>query len=87
MKFTLEKSASSDHAVSRFSVRASNGSLCGWINVPPEAEGDLLSHWKGSTPPATARASTDKQTNAINAMVKAARKNRLTKQAILRGCC
>jgi hypothetical protein len=87
MKFTLEKSPTSDHAVTRFDVRDAAGSLVGRINVPPEQSSDLVAHWKDTPRPASN--AVGKRNPMVGAMVRAAaaRKHPLSKQAVLRGCC
>ena len=88
MKFTLEK-ISSNASVVKFDVKDSTG-ICGRISVAPEDENDLLACWRGSTSPSAASTTAtdrDKQRPAVAAMLRAAQRNKVTKQAVLRGCC
>ncbi len=88
--FKLQKSPGSNHSVTRFDVIDAAGSICGRITVPNEEADDLLAHWKDapprSAPAALATPPGGKQNPMIGAMVAVARKNRLSKTAILRGC-
>ena len=68
-QFRLEKSSGSNTTVTKFNVVDEGGGIAGRICVAVEDAGDLLAHWKGAAPAATARASTGKQTGAINAML------------------
>jgi hypothetical protein len=94
MKFRLQKSTGSNHAATKFDVVDSAGTICGRITVPPEEAADLERHWLGgATQPKAAAAAAlatsargEPQNPMVAAMVRAARKNRPTKQAILRGC-
>ena len=71
----------------RFHVVAADDSICGIITVPNEQADDLARHWVGATPQPKAAAVTTsgKQNPMIAAMLAAAPRNRLSKQAILRG--
>ena len=68
----------------RFHVLASDNSICGIITVPNEQVDDLERHWVASAP-APARAAAGKQNPAVAAMLAAAPRNKLSKQAVLRG--
>jgi hypothetical protein len=83
MNFRLEKTAS-NRVVSKFHVLNARGDIIGSINVKPSEEADLLAHWRGAAP--APAATSDKQGGAVAAMVRAAKQNRLSKQAVLRGC-
>ena len=84
MKFTLQKSTNSTAALSKFHVRNAAGDIVGSINVHPSEEADLLKHWLGATP-APRAATAGKENPAVAAMLAAAGRNKLSKQAILRG--
>lgn len=92
--FRLEKSttASSHSSVTRFNVFNARGDIIGSINVPPDEEQDLLTHWRSSAPAparaaATPRAAGKKENPMIAALLNASRRNGpLTRAAILRAC-
>ena len=84
-QFTLSKQPRGQ-TTTRFHVLAADNSICGIITVPNEAASDLEKHWLAGAP-VPARAAAGKQQNPmVNAMVAAARRHPLNKQAILRGC-
>ncbi len=74
----------------RFHVLASDNSICGIITVPNASADDLERHWLGGAPQPKASAAAvtpgGKQNSAVAAMLSAARKHPLNKQAVLRGC-
>jgi hypothetical protein len=87
--FRLQKSPGSNAAITKFDVIDAADSIVGRISVPREEAADLEKHWLGRTTQpraATAPVRGKPQNPAVSAMLAVARKNRLSKTAILRGC-
>jgi hypothetical protein len=76
--------------ITRFHVIAADGSIVGIINVPNEETDDLERHWVGAAPQKAVAAvqpvSKQHPNPVVAAMLAAAPRNRLSKQAVLRGC-
>jgi hypothetical protein len=70
--------------LTKFHVLSSDSSIVGSINVPNEEANDLQKHWLGGQKAPAAAAGN--QNPMVTAMVAAARRHPLNKQAILRGC-
>ncbi|MGA7393057.1 MAG: hypothetical protein WBL40_16045 [Terrimicrobiaceae bacterium] len=71
--------------LTNFRVLDQSGSVYGSVNIPNEAVGDFLAHWKGSAP---AAANAGKQQSAASALAAAFKraKPRMSKAGVLRGC-
>jgi hypothetical protein len=87
--FRLQKSPGSNAAITKFDVIDAADSIVGRISVPREEAADLEKHWLGgTTQPRGCDGARPRQTAkpCVSAMLAVARKNRLSKTAILRGC-
>jgi hypothetical protein len=89
-QFRLSKQTPGE-TITKFFVYDSAGDTVGIISVPNEDAADLAKHWLGSAnqPKVAAAAATPvggKRNPMIDAIVRNAPKNRLSKQAILRSC-
>ena len=71
--------------LTKFHVLDNANSVVGIITVANEQASDLEKHWLGGAP-APARAAASKQNPMVSAMVAAAKKHPLNRQAVLRGC-
>ena len=82
--FKLER-VSKTNALVKFHIKNTAGDVVGSVNVAPEEESALLSHWKADPAP-VAQAAAGKPNRMVDVMVAAARKRpRASLQAILRG--
>lgn len=82
MTFRLEKSATSNRALTKFSVLNADGDIIGSINVKPSEEADLRAQLRDVAPSSAKKAAS----SGVSAMAKAMRARRPNQQAILRGC-
>ena len=88
MTFRLEKSTTSNRALTKFSVLNADGDIIGSINVKPSEEADLRAQWRDVAPQAaTNKAAAANSRKEISVMAAAMQKKRgVNQQAILRGC-
>jgi hypothetical protein len=85
MTYTLSK-VSENASIAKYHIFDDLG-VCGSVSCALENEAALLAHWRDAPRPAASAASTARKNPMVAAILRAAPRNKPSRQAILRACC